>query len=297
MFNGSMVALVTPMQPDGSIDKKALHDLVEWHIAAKTDALVITGTTGEGSTLSTAEQFDLISCVVSQTENRIPIIAGTGSNSTQHTIELTENARKARANAALIVTPYYNKPTQAGLYEHYKTVAEKVTLPILLYNVPSRTGCDILPETVESLAKINTIVGIKEATGKVDRTIEIIQRCGKEFIVYSGDDLTAYELMLNGAKGVISVTANIAPEKMVEFCQAALSGNKTLANKLNTELTPLHQAMFLETNPIPAKWALYEMGLIPSGIRLPLLPLDSKYRDEIKTVLHEMGLLREKTFI
>lgn len=297
MFNGSMVALVTPMQQDGSIDKNALHHLVEWHIASKTDALVVTGTTGEGSTLTTAEHFDLISSVVSQAENRIPIIAGTGSNSTQHTIELTENARKARANAALIVTPYYNKPTQAGLYEHYKTIAEKVTLPIILYNVPSRTACDILPETVESLAKINTIVGIKEATGKVDRAIEIIQRCGKEFIVYSGDDLSAYELMLNGAKGVISVTANVVPQKMVEFCQAALSGNKSLANKLNSELMPLHKALFLETNPIPTKWALYEMGLIPSGIRLPLLPLDSKYRDELKTVLHEMGLLREKTLI
>ncbi len=297
MFNGSMVALVTPMQPDGSIDKKALHDLVEWHIASKTDALVVTGTTGEGSTLTAAEQFDLISNVVAQSDNRIPIIAGTGSNSTQHTIELTENARQARANAALIVTPYYNKPTQTGLYEHYKTIAEKVTLPIILYNVPSRTACDMLPETVESLAKINTIVGIKEATGKVDRAIEIIQRCGKEFIVYSGDDLTAYELMLNGAKGVISVTANVAPQKMAEFCQAALSGNKTLANKLNSELMPLHKALFLETNPIPTKWALYEMGLIPSGIRLPLLPLDAKYRDELKTVLHEMGMLHEKTLI
>lgn len=297
MFNGSMVALVTPMQPDGSIDKKALHDLVEWHIASKTDALVLTGTTGEGSTLTTAEHFDLISSVVSQAQNRIPIIAGTGSNSTQHTIELTENARKARANAALIVTPYYNKPTQAGLYEHYRTVAEKVTLPIILYNVPSRTACDILPETVESLSKINTIVGIKEATGKVDRAIEIIQRCGKEFIVYSGDDFTAFELMLNGAKGVISVTANVAPQKMVELCQAALSGNRPLANKLNSELMPLHKALFLETNPIPTKWALYEMGLIPSGIRLPLMPLDAKYRDELKTVLHEMGMLREKTLI
>jgi 4-hydroxy-tetrahydrodipicolinate synthase len=297
MFNGSMVALVTPMQPDGSIDKKALHDLVEWHIASKTDALVIAGTTGEGSTLTTAEHFDLISSVVSQAQNRIPIIAGTGTNSTQHTIELTENARKARANAALIVTPYYNKPTQAGLYEHYKTVAEKVTLPIILYNVPSRTACDILPETVENLSKINTIVGIKEATGKVDRAIEIIQRCGKEFIVYSGDDFTAFELMLNGAKGVISVTANVAPQKMVELCQAALSGNRTLANKLNSELMPLHKALFLETNPIPTKWALYEMGLIPSGIRLPLMPLDAKYRDELKTVLHEMGMLREKTTI
>lgn len=297
MFNGSMVALVTPMQPDGSIDKKALHHLVEWHIASKTDALVVTGTTGEGSVLTTAEQFDLISSVVSQAENRIPIIAGTGSNSTEHTIELTENARKARANAALIVTPYYNKPTQAGLYEHYKTISEKVTLPIILYNVPSRTACDILPETVENLAKINTIVGIKEATGKVDRAIEIIQRCGKEFIVYSGDDFSAYELMLNGAKGVISVTANVAPQKMVEFCQAALSGNKSLANKLNSELMPLHKALFLETSPIPTKWALYEMGLIPSGIRLPLLPLDAKYRDELKTVLHEMGLLHEKTLI
>ncbi len=297
MFNGSMVALVTPMQPDGSIDKKSLLNLVEWHIAAKTDALVITGTTGEGSTLTPAEQQDIISSVVTHAANRIPIIAGTGSNSTQHTIELTEIARKSRANAALIVTPYYNKPTQAGLYEHYKMIAEKVTLPIILYNVPSRTACDILPETVEQLAKINTIVGIKEATGNIDRAKEIIQRCGKEFIVYSGDDPTASELMLNGAKGVISVTANVAPQKMVELCQAALAGNKTLANQLNDKLMPLHKALFLESNPIPTKWALYEMGLIPNGIRLPLLPLDSKYRDELKAVLNETVDLREKSMM
>lgn len=290
-----MVALVTPMQPDGSVDKKSLHELVEWHIASKTDALVLTGTTGEGSTLTAAEQQDIISSVVSQVANRIPIIAGTGSNCTQHTIELTENARKARANAALIVTPYYNKPTQAGLYEHYKTITDKVALPIILYNVPSRTGCDMLPETVESLAKINTVVGIKEATGNINRTIELVKRCGNECLVYSGDDLTAHELMLNGAKGVISVTANVAPQKMAELCQATLSGNKARAEQLNTELMPLHKALFWESNPIPAKWALYEMGLIPSGIRLPLLPLDAKYRDQLKTILHETGVLREKT--
>lgn len=297
MFNGSMVALVTPMQPDGSIDKKSLLNLVEWHIAAKTDALVIAGTTGEGSTLTPAEQQEIISWVVTHAANRIPIIAGTGSNSTQHTIELTEIARKARANAALIVTPYYNKPTQAGLYEHYKTIAEKVTLPIILYNVPSRTACDMLPETVEQLAKINTIVGIKEATGSIDRAVEIIQRCGKEFIVYSGDDPTAAELMLNGAKGVISVTANVAPQKIIALCQAALAGDRTLATKLNDELMPLHKALFLESNPIPTKWALYEMGLIPSGIRLPLLPLDAKYRDQLKTVLNDTIALNEKSMM
>lgn len=294
MFKGSMVALVTPMQTDGSIDKKSLHELVEWHIASKTDALVISGTTGEGPTLSIEEHSEIMSSVVAQAAKRIPIIVGTGSHSTQHTIELTQNAKKAGADAALIVTPYYNKPTQNGMYEHFKTIADKVALPIILYNVPSRTACDILPETVERLAKIASIIGIKEATGKIERTTEILHRCEKHFTVYSGDDITAYELMLHGAKGVISVTANVAPRKMHDLCEAALSGEKNLAEKLNTELLPLHKILFVETNPIPVKWALHEMGKIPPGIRLPLLPLDPKYRVELVKVLGETGVMREK---
>lgn len=295
MYNGSLVALVTPMHADGSIDKLALHELVEWHLACKTDALVIAGTTGEGSTLTLDEQSEIISSVVSQVAKRIPVIAGTGSLSTQHTIELTQNAKKAGAEAALIVTPYYNKPTQQGLYEHFKTIAEKVALPIILYNVPSRTACDILPETVERLSKISPIIGIKEATGKLDRAQEIINRTAKHFAVYSGDDITAHELLKNGAKGVISVTANVAPRKMHDFCKAALTGDTSLAEKLNTELMALHKILFVESNPIPVKWALYEMERIPEGIRLPLQTLDSGHRASLKKVLVDTGILQEST--
>lgn len=295
MFNGSMVALVTPMQADGSVDKASLHDLIEWHIASKTDAIVVNGTTGEGSTLSEAEHFDILSTVVAQVDNRIPVIAGTGCNGTAQTIRLTENAFRARANAALIVTPYYNKPTQAGLIAHYKAITDNVILPVILYNVPSRTACDILPETVEQLAKIPTVIGIKEATGKLDRAKEIMQRCGNNFYVYSGDDETACDLMLSGGKGVISVTANIAPKAMRDLCDAALAGNKQLAHQLNDELMPLHKGLFVQSNPIPVKWALHTMGRIPPGIRLPLLPLDTAYQSELKNTLIKTGVLREKT--
>ena len=291
MFSGSMVALVTPMKEDGSIDKKALHELVDWHLASDTDALVVTGTTGEGPTLTTEEQFDIIATVVDQVANRIPVIAGTGSHSTQHTLELTLHAEKAKADAALIVTPYYNKPTQSGLFEHYKTIANHTALPIILYNVPGRTCCDLLPETVEKLSTIPSIIGIKEATGKIERTIDILNRVPKQFAVYSGDDATAMELMFNGAKGVISVTANVAPRKMHELCKAATSGDKALAIKINKELMPLHQFLFVEANPIPVKWALHEMQRIATGIRLPLLPLDVQYRSELIKILQESGIL------
>lgn len=290
MFQGSMVALVTPMNTDGSIDKKALHDLVEWHIAEKTDALIIAGTTGESPTLTTEEQVDLIATVVKQVAKRIPVIAGSGSNSTQHTIELTKDAKKAGADACLIVTPYYNKPTQNGLFEHYKTVSEQVTIPIILYNVPGRTACDLLPETVERLAKLPNIIGIKEATGKLERVTEIKNHCPANFAIYSGDDATALGAILNGAKGDISVTANVAPRKMHELCQAALKGDKALAEKINAELMPLHQKLFLEANPIPVKWALYKMGKISENIRLPLLPLDSKYHADIEEAMRIAGI-------
>lgn len=291
MFKGSLVALVTPMKADGSVDKKALHDLVEWHLASNTDGLVVVGTTGEAATLTTDEQYQIIADVVKQVAKRIPVIAGTGTNSTQHTIELTRNAKKAGADAALIVTPYYNKPTQNGLYEHYKTIAEHVDLPIILYNVPSRTACDLLPETVERLAKIPGIMGIKEATGKIERVTEINKRCGNGFVVFSGDDATARELILHGAKGVISVTANVAPQKMHDLCMAAFKNDKALAEKIDAELMPLHTKLFLESNPIPTKWALYTMGKIPPGIRLPLLPLDAKFHAELKTILQNAGVL------
>lgn len=290
MFKGSMVALVTPMLEDGSVDKAALHDLVEWHIAAKTAALIIAGTTGECATLSADEQFELVSLVVKQVAKRIPVIAGAGTNSTRNTIKLMENAKRAEADACLLVTPYFNKPPQNGLYLHYKTAAEAVDLPIILYNVPSRTACDLLPETVERLAKIKNIIAIKEATGNIERTKEIIKRCGKEFEVYSGDDSTALELMLNGACGVISVTANVAPAKMHAMCAAALSGDHTRAKQLNDELLLLHKNLFLQANPIPTKWALQQMGKIKPYIRLPLIPLETNFHADVRAAMQQAGI-------
>lgn len=290
MFEGSAVALVTPMQSHGAIDKTSVENLVEWHIASKTNAIVVAGTTGESPTLTAKEHFELISQIVKQVNKRVPVIAGSGSNSTEHTIELTLQAKKAGADACLIVTPYYNKPTQNGLYEHYKTVAEKTQVPIILYNVPGRTGCDLLPETVERLDKISQIIGIKEATGKLDRVTDILNRCPKNFMLYSGDDETAMDFMLLGGKGVISVTANVAPREMANLCQAALAPNKELAGKINQPLMALHKKLFLESNPIPVKWALHQMGRIPEGIRLPLLPFNAKFHDELRAALHAADL-------
>lgn len=290
MFKGSMVALVTPMHEDGSIDQRALNDLIEWHIQSKTTAIIAGGTTGESATLEPDEQYELIKLVVKQVAGRIPVIGGSGTNSTRSTITLTENAKRAGADACLIVTPYYNKPTQNGLVQHYNVVAEKVSLPIILYNVPGRTGCDMQPETVERLSKIKNIVGIKEATGKIDRTKEIIERCGKDFPVFSGDDATACELIRIGAQGVISVTANVAPSQMAAMCEAALMGNHSLAEKINQDLAMLHQRLFVESNPIPTKWALQTMGKIAAGIRLPLLVLDNKYHQEVKEALQKAGV-------
>jgi len=291
MFKGSIVALITPMREDGSIDKQAVHDLVEWHVQSKTDGIVVAGTTGESATLEPDEQYELISLIVKQVAHRIPVIAGAGTNSTRTTLKLVENAKRAGADATLLVTPYYNKPTQNGLYQHYKTIAETIDLPLILYNVPSRTVCDLLPETVERLSKIKNIIGIKEATGKIERAQEIAQRCGNSFPIYSGDDFTALELMRNGAKGVISVTANVAPAQMHAMCEAALQGNFTLAEKINAQLLLLHQRLFVEANPIPSKWALYTMGKIPPGIRLPLLPLDKRYHQEVKEAMQNAGVL------
>jgi 4-hydroxy-tetrahydrodipicolinate synthase len=293
-FKGSMAALVTPMHEDGSIDKEALYNLVEWHIQSKTTGLIIAGTTGEGSTLEPDEQFELLSLIIKQVAGRIPVIAGTGTHSTKSTIKLTENAKRAGADACLIVTPYYNKPTQNGLYQHYKTIAETVNMPIILYNVPGRTSCDMLAETVERLSKIKNIIGIKEATGKLDRSQDIYQRCGKSFVILSGDDLTALDLMQHGgAQGVISVTANVAPAQMSQMCDAALRGDFKSAEQINSALVLLHKRLFLEANPIPVKWALQAMGKIKEGIRLPLLPLDSKYHEEVKEALRKAGIMEE----
>lgn len=289
-IKGSIPALITPMLEDGSIDEKALCDLIDWHIQSGSDALVIAGTTGESATLDRDEHFKLIALAVKHAAGRIPIIAGAGTNATRTTLQLVDNAKRAGADACLIVTPYYNKPTQNGLYAHYKTIAEHTSLPIILYNVPGRTCCDILPETVERLSKIKNIIGIKEASGKLERSKEIMQRCGKEFAIYSGEDIIAAETLLAGAQGVISVTANIAPLKMHQMCEAALKGDRALTEKLNTELMPLHQQLFIETNPIPTKWALQNMGKIKSGIRMPLMPLDAQYHQKIKDALREAGV-------
>lgn len=290
MFKGSMVALVTPMQADGSIDKAALHNLVEWHIESKTDGIIVVGTTGEAPTLSPEEQLEIISLVVEQVNGRIPVIAGTGTNATQTTIKHTLNAQKYGADACLVVTPYYNKPNQNGLYQHFKMLAENTDIPLILYNVPGRTGCDLLPETIEKLAKITNIIGIKEATGKLDRVTDIQKRCGTGFMIYSGDDESSLDAMLLGAHGVISVTANVAPLQMHNLCEAALSGNKALAEKINADLLLLHKNLFLEANPIPVKWVVQEMGLIPAGIRLPLIPLDAQYHDQLRNAMRHAGI-------
>lgn len=291
MFKGCMVAIITPMDEHGNIDRKAFQNLIEWHIDSGTTAIVVAGTTGESPTIEADEHYELIGLAVKQSAGRVPIIAGVGTNSTKSTSKLAENAKRARADATLIVTPYYNKPPQNGLYEHYRYIAEKIDLPHILYNVPGRTSCDLLPQTVERLSKIKNIIGIKEATGNIDRTKEILQLCDTQFKIYSGDDLTAMELMLNGAHGVISVTANIAPNKMAQMTNAAINGKRADAEKLNQELELLHKNLFLEANPIPSKWALHKLGMVKKGIRLPLVPLDSKHHQAVEQAMHQAGVL------
>lgn len=290
MFTGSLVALVTPMDSHGAVDESSLERLVDWHLDNQTDGIVVTGTTGESATLSDEEHYHIIALVVEQVAGRVPVIAGAGSNSTSHAIELTRSARKAGADAALIVTPYYNKPTQFGLYQHYRLIAEKVTLPIILYNVPGRTGCDLLPDTVRQLSVVPGIIGIKEATGDMHRLDEIKKLCGDRFAIYSGDDATSFDALCHGAVGIISVTANVAPRQMHELCLAVREKRMTDAAKLQTALLSLHRDLFLESNPIPVKWALNEMGLIPDGIRLPLSPLDPGFHDELRSAMQAAGI-------
>ena len=291
MFHGSMVALVTPMHPDGAVDEAALDALVEFHVENGTDAIIAVGTTGESATLDEQEHCAVVARVVERAAGRVPVIAGTGSNSTREAIDLTRCAMQAGADACLLVTPYYNKPTQEGLYQHFKTIAEAVSVPQILYNVPGRTAVDMLPETVERLADIPNIVGIKEATGSLERAREIMHRCGDRLDVYSGDDATAMELILAGARGDISVTANVAPRLMHEMCAAALAGNREEATRINQRLLPLHKNLFLESNPIPVKWALREMGLIADGIRLPLTPLSKDYRGPLLVAMQQAGVV------
>jgi len=291
MFHGSMVALVTPMQADGVVDDDALDRLVDFHVENGTDAIIAVGTTGESATLDEKEHCDVIRRVVDRAAGRIPVIAGTGANSTREAIDLTRCAMGAGADACLLVTPYYNKPTQEGLYLHFRAVAEAVSIPQILYNVPGRTAVDMLPETVARLADISNIVGIKEATGDLARGREILERCGDKLDLYSGDDATAMELILAGAKGDISVTANVAPRDMHEMCSAALRGDRLEAERINNQLMPLHQNLFLEANPIPVKQALVEMGLISEGIRLPLTLLAESCRAPLREAMRQAGVL------
>jgi len=291
MFHGSMVALVTPMRGDGTIDEDSLRRLVDFHVENHTDAIVSVGTTGESATLDEAEHCHVVRRTVEMAAGRIPVIAGTGANSTREAIILTRCAMEAGVDACLLVTPYYNKPTQEGLYQHFRAVAEAVPVPQILYNVPSRTACDLLPATVERLSTISNIVGIKEATGNMDRAREIIDRCGERLDVYSGDDATAMELMLLGGKGNVSVTANVAPAGMHALCAAALAGDRTRAESINQSLEILHRVLFVQSNPIPVKWALHEMGLIPPGIRLPMTPLAAEFHDTVRQALRQAGIL------
>lgn len=292
MFQGSMVALVTPMKANGDIDYDTLAKLVEFHLESLTDVLVVMGTTGESATLNHDDHCKVIKFVVEKTNKRIPIIAGTGANSTQEAIELTQCAKDSGADACLLVTPYYNKPTQEGLYQHFKTIAEAVAIPQILYNVPGRTAVDMLPETVIRLADIDNIVGIKEATGDLDRAKQLVQALGDRMDVYSGDDATAMEAILLGVKGDISVTANIAPRQMHDMCLAALNKDRDTAQAINSKLDVLHNNLFVESNPIPVKWALYEMGMMDNGIRLPLTVLDQKYHGIIRDSLSSAGIIK-----
>lgn len=291
MIEGSIVALVTPMEEGGAIDWPALDRLVEFHVESGTNAIVAVGTTGESPTLPVAEHVAVIKRVTQQVAGRIPVIAGTGSNSTSEAVEWSAHAREVGADACLLVTPYYNRPTQEGMYQHFKLIADTVDIPQILYNVPGRTTCDLLPDTVDRLASHPNIVGIKEATGDLERGREVIERCSDRMTVYSGDDATAMELMLMGAKGDISVTANVAPKQMAEMCRAAIAGNREVAEAINDKLDALHRDLFVEANPIPVKWAVAQMGLMKGGIRLPLTPLSEQYHEMIHRAMQQAEVI------
>lgn len=290
MITGSIVALVTPMLPDGAIDKEGLATLIEYHIQSGTAALGIAGTTGESATLTMAEHIDIIQFAVEQAAGRIPVVAGTGSNSTHEAIELTVAAAAAGAEYSLLVTPYYNKPPQEGLYRHFCQVAAAVNIPIILYNVPSRTGVDLSSETVLRLSELGNIAGLKDATGDVERGGALIAKLPDTFGVYSGDDATALDLMCRGGRGNVSVTANVAAAKVAEVCRLALAGDEDGARKLNAELSGLNEALFIEANPIPVKWAMVELGLVKEGIRLPLVALSTAHQETVLEAIRQAGL-------
>jgi 4-hydroxy-tetrahydrodipicolinate synthase len=290
MIQGSIVAIVTPMFADGEIDYPAYDRLIDWHIDSGTDAIVVAGTTGESPTLSVQEHCDLIKHTVKKVARRIPVVAGTGSNSTHEAIFFTEAAKEYGADACLIVVPYYNKPSQEGLYQHFKTIAEQVDIPQYLYNVPSRTGCDLQAQTVSRLADLDNIKGIKEASGNLDRCRELINLCGARISIIGGDDATARQLMLAGGKGNISVTANVVPRQMHDMCKRAIAGDAVGAEAIDLPLAALHERLFVEGSPVPVKWAMAQMGLIEAGIRLPLVELNPAFRVTVADAMHAAGI-------
>ncbi|MCE2867460.1 MAG: 4-hydroxy-tetrahydrodipicolinate synthase [Burkholderiaceae bacterium] len=291
MIQGSIVAIVTPMFEDGSLDFQSLKALLDWHIAEGTDAIVIVGTTGESPTVTVEEHCELIKVAIEHVAGRIPVIAGTGGNSTSEAIELTAYAKQAGADASLQVVPYYNRPTQDGMVQHFTRIAESVDLPVILYNVPGRTVADMSNDTIVRLSSVPGIVGVKDATGNIARGTELLRAVPKSFAVYSGDDATAMALMFCGGKGNISVTANVAPRAMHELCVAAMAGQVAEAVAINDKLIPLHNRLFVEPNPVPVKWALQQMGRIQSGIRLPLVPLGAASHESLRSALRESGVL------
>jgi 4-hydroxy-tetrahydrodipicolinate synthase len=290
-IRGSIPAIITPMLEDGSLDLPAFRKLIDWHIEEGTNALVVVGTSGESATLSVEEHVLMVKTAVEQAAGRIPVIAGAGANSTTEAIELTEQSKKVGADATLQVVPYYNKPTQEGIYRHFAKIAETVDLPVILYNVPGRTVADMSNETILRLANVPGIVGVKEATGNIDRAAHLIKAAPAHFGIYSGDDPTAIALMLLGGHGNISVTANVAPRLMSELCKAALAADAKTAREIHLKLLSLHKNLFIESNPIPAKWALQQLGRVKGGIRLPLTQLDARYHDVVRDALREAGLL------
>lgn len=291
MITGSIVAIVTPMFEDGRLDRDGLRKLVEFHVKEGTDAIVIVGTTGESPTVTVDEHCDLIRLAIESSAGRIPVIAGTGGNSTAEAIELTSFAKKAGASASLNVVPYYNKPTQEGLYRHFRAVAEAVDIPVILYNVPGRTVADLSNDTTLRLSEIDNIVGIKDATGSIERGSDLLARCAGDFAIYSGDDASAVALMLLGGHGSISVTANVAPKLNHDMCVAAMAGDVAKARNLHFKLLGLHRLLFLEANPIPVKWACQQLGLIPPGIRLPLTPFSAEHHGKLLGAMRQAGVI------
>ena len=291
MITGSIVAIVTPMQEDGSLDFVAFKNLIDFHISEKTDAIVVVGTTGESPTVNVEEHCALIRCAVDHAAGRIPVIAGTGANSTAEAIELTRCAKAVGAEAALSVVPYYNKPTQEGLYRHFRSIAEAVDIPLVLYNVPGRTVADLNNDTVLRLSEIDNVVGIKDATGNIDRACDLVARAPEGFALYSGDDMTCLATILLGFHGAISVVANVAPRQMHELCAAAAAGEGAKAREINRRLMGLHRDLFCEANPIPVKWAVQQMGKMPGGIRLPLTPLLEQNQARVRAAMRQAGVL------